>query len=133
MFSTIIDSPHMLQNLKDLGYERMTPIQKASIPLILEGQDVLAQAKTGSGKTAAFGLPLLMRLNVNAMRIQSLIICPTRELAEQVSNELRRLARCLNNVKIVTLCGGTRFAPQCISLEHGAHIVVGTPGRIWQH
>ncbi|KIM09927.1 MAG: DEAD/DEAH box helicase [Sulfurovum sp. FS06-10] len=123
----------LLQNLADLGYTTMTPIQEACLPLALDGKDIVAQAKTGSGKTAAFGLPLLLALHVNNMRIQSLILCPTRELAEQVSGELRRLARYQHNIKIVTLCGGTRFVPQCISLEHGAHIVVGTPGRILQH
>jgi len=133
MFNTFIQDPKMLQNLNDLGYVTMTPIQKACIPLAVAGKDLVAKAKTGSGKTAAYGLPLLMALHVNSMRIQSVILCPTRELAEQVSSELRRLARFAHNIKIVTLCGGARFVPQCINLEHGAHIVVGTPGRILQH
>ena len=133
MFNTFIKDPKMLQNLKDLGYVTMTPIQKECLPLALAGRDLIAKAKTGSGKTAAFGLPLLLNLNVSSMRIQSIVLCPTRELAEQVSGELRRLARFAHNIKIVTLCGGTRFVPQCISLEHGAHIIVGTPGRILQH
>ena len=133
LFSTLIHEPKILQNLHDLGYFEMTSIQKVAIEPIMKGHDLIAQAKTGSGKTAAFGLPLLLGLNVNSMKIQSLVLCPTRELAEQVSQELRRLARCLPNIKIVTLCGGTRFIPQCISLEHGAHIVVGTPGRVLQH
>lgn len=132
-FEQCISDKGLLQNLNDLGYTSMTPIQEACLPLALEGKDIVAKAKTGSGKTAAFGLPLLLGLHVNHMRIQSLILCPTRELAEQVSGELRRLARYQHNIKIVTLCGGTRFVPQCISLEHGAHIVVGTPGRILQH
>lgn len=133
MFNTFIKDPKMLQNLKDLGYVSMTPIQKECLPLAISGHDLIAKAKTGSGKTAAFGLPLLLNLNVSSMRIQSIVLCPTRELAEQVSGELRRLARFTHNIKIVTLCGGTRFVPQCISLEHGAHIIVGTPGRILQH
>ena len=133
MFNTFIKDPKMLQNLKDLGYVSMTPIQKECLPLAIAGRDLIAKAKTGSGKTAAFGLPLLLNLNVSSMRIQSIVLCPTRELAEQVSGELRRLARFTHNIKIVTLCGGTRFVPQCISLEHGAHIIVGTPGRILQH
>lgn len=132
-FKQYITDPAMIQNLTDLGYLQMTPIQKACLPLILEGQDVTAKAKTGSGKTAAFGIPLILGLNVNKMSIQALILCPTRELADQVSGELRRLARHQNNIKIVTLCGGTRFAPQCVSLENGVHIAVGTPGRILQH
>lgn len=133
MFNTFIKDSKMLQNLKDLGYVSMTPIQKECLPLAIAGRDLIAKAKTGSGKTAAFGLPLLLNLNVSSMRIQSIVLCPTRELAEQVSGELRRLARFTHNIKIVTLCGGTRFVPQCISLEHGAHIIVGTPGRILQH
>ena len=132
-FSTYISDEKLLQNLNDLGYVTMTSVQEACLPVVLSGRDVKAKAKTGSGKTAAFGLPLLMNLHVNEMNIQSLILCPTRELAEQVSSELRKLARYRHNVKIVTLCGGTRFVPQCISLEHGAHIVVGTPGRVLQH
>ncbi|DAB36411.1 MAG TPA: ATP-dependent RNA helicase DbpA [Sulfurospirillum cavolei] len=133
MFNAYIQDPKMLQNLNYLGYVSMTPVQRECIPLALEGKDLVAKAKTGSGKTAAFGLPLLLSLHVNSMRIQSVVLCPTRELAEQVSAELRRLARFAHNIKIVTLCGGARFVPQCINLEHGAHIVVGTPGRILQH
>ncbi len=132
-FNQCISNAKMLQNLNDMGYVSMTPIQQACIPLACEGKDIIAKAKTGSGKTAAFGLPLLLNLHVNSMRIQSVVLCPTRELADQVSAELRKLARFTHNIKIVTLCGGTRFVPQCISLEHGAHIVVGTPGRILQH
>ena len=132
-FETLIENKALLKNLSDLGYHEMTPIQAACLPHALAKRDIVAQAKTGSGKTAAFGLPLLLDLHVNKMDIQSLVVCPTRELAEQVSNELRRIARFAHNIKIVTLCGGTRFNPQCISLEHGAHIVVGTPGRILQH
>ena len=111
----------------------MTPIQARSLPPVLEGKDVIAQAKTGSGKTAAFGLGLLQKLDVKRFRVQSLVLCPTRELADQVAKELRRLARTIHNIKIVTLCGGIPLGPQIGSLEHGAHIVVGTPGRIEEH
>ncbi|NCB55556.1 MAG: DEAD/DEAH box helicase, partial [Epsilonproteobacteria bacterium] len=106
MFNAYIQDPKMLQNLNDLGYVSMTPVQRECIPLALAGRDIVAKAKTGSGKTAAFGLPLLLALHVNSMRIQSVVLCPTRELAEQVSAELRRLARFAHNIKIVTLCGG---------------------------
>ncbi|NCD11447.1 MAG: ATP-dependent RNA helicase DbpA [Epsilonproteobacteria bacterium] len=132
-FNHLIQNSAMLETLTRLGYQTMTPIQEASLPFILEGRDIVAKAKTGSGKTLAFGLPLLLGLHVKQMRIQSVVLCPTRELAEQVSSELRKVATFTHNVKIVTLCGGTRFVPQCINLEHGAHIVVGTPGRILQH
>lgn len=111
----------------------MTDIQSQSLPPILDGKDVIAQGKTGSGKTAAFGLGLLNKLNVKRFRIQTLVLCPTRELADQVAKELRKLARSIHNIKILTLCGGMPFGPQVGSLEHGAHIIVGTPGRIEDH
>ena len=133
LFSTLPLSPAMLANLTQLGYHSMTPIQAKSLPLILDRRDVIAQAKTGSGKTAAFGIGMLQRLNPTWFAIQALVICPTRELADQVANELRRLARFADNTKILTLCGGAPMRPQIASLEHGAHIVVGTPGRLRDH
>jgi ATP-independent RNA helicase DbpA len=111
----------------------MTPIQAQSLPAILAGKDIIAQAKTGSGKTAAFALGLLSTLNRKRFRVQSLVLCPTRELADQVANAIRELARTLPNVKVLTLCGGTPFGPQAASLEAGTHIVVGTPGRVDDH
>ncbi|CAM3606937.1 ATP-dependent RNA helicase DbpA [Parendozoicomonas haliclonae] len=132
-FSKLPLSREMLDNLESLGYKTMTPIQAESLPFILDGKDLLARAKTGSGKTAAFGIGLLSRLNVSRFRIQALVLCPTRELADQVGKELRRLARATHNIKILTLCGGMSFGPQIASLEHGAHIIVGTPGRILEH
>jgi ATP-independent RNA helicase DbpA len=124
-FDALDLSKELLTNLASLNYHQMTLIQAQSLPLILEGLDVIAQSKTGSGKTAAFGLGVLQKLNVKRFRVQSLILCPTRELADQVSKELRRLARTVHNIKILTLCGGTAFGPQVGSLEHGAHIIVG--------
>ncbi|MGY3902531.1 ATP-dependent RNA helicase DbpA [Aeromonas lusitana] len=132
-FSSLNLSPALLDNLASLGYLQMTPIQAQSLPLVLEGKDLIAKAKTGSGKTAAFGLGLLSRLNVNRVDVQALVLCPTRELADQVATEIRRLARTLPNVKLVTLCGGTPTAPQSATLGFGAHIAVGTPGRILKH
>lgn len=111
----------------------MTPIQAESLPAILNGRDLLAQAKTGSGKTAAFAIGLLHGLDAQTYQTQSLVLCPTRELADQVSKEIRRLARSTPNIKILTLCGGTPLGPQLVSLEHNPHIVVGTPGRILKH
>src|SRR5690554_7425928 len=108
----------------------MTPIQAQSLPLILEGRDLIAQAKTGSGKTAAFGLGIMHRLNPQRWEIQALVVCPTRELSEQVATELRRLARSDGTIKVLTLTGGASARPQVESLAHGAHIVVGTPGRL---
>jgi ATP-dependent RNA helicase DbpA len=132
-FSSLPLPPHTLQNLQSLGYLEMTPIQAASLPITLAGHDLIAQAKTGSGKTAAFALALLANLNPRRFAVQSLVLCPTRELAEQVTQELRRLARAEDNLKVLTLCGGTTLRPQLASLEHGAHVVVGTPGRIMDH
>lgn len=123
----------LLTNLASLGYEKMTPIQVQSLPTLLKKIDVIAQAKTGSGKTAAFGLTLLNHLKVEFFATQALVLCPTRELAEQVSQAIRRLARLLPNVKVLNLSGGMPFTPQLDSLRHGAHIVVGTPGRIQKH
>ena len=126
--------PAALQdNLDSLGYQQMTPIQAQSLPLVLTGKDLIAKAKTGSGKTAAFGLGLLAALDVSRLEVQALVLCPTRELADQVATEIRRLARCLPNVKLVTLCGGVPTAPQSATLGFGAHIAVGTPGRILKH
>ena len=123
----------MLANLESIGYSNMTPIQAESLPSILKNQDVIAQAKTGSGKTAAFGIGLLSKLNAKNYQVQALVLCPTRELAEQVGQEIRRLARFTQNVKLLSLCGGKPIAPQRDSLAHGAHIIVGTPGRIQDH
>jgi len=132
-FSSLSLKPEFLNNLQSLDYQSMTPIQAQSLPAILKGKDVEAQAKTGSGKTAAFGIGLLHHLNVTLYQTQSLVLCPTRELADQVSKEIRRLARPIPNTKILTLCGGTAIGPQLASLEHQPHIVVGTPGRILKH
>jgi len=126
-------APATLANLAQLGYVDMTPIQAASLPIALAGQDLIAQAKTGSGKTAAFALALLARLDVRRSGVQAMVLCPTRELADQVTREIRRLARAEENIKVLTLSGGTPMRPQTASLEHGAHIVVGTPGRIIDH
>ena len=132
-FSSLPLPPATLANLQQLGYLSMTPIQAASLPLALAGKDLIAQAKTGSGKTAAFALPLLANLNPRRFAVQALVLCPTRELAEQVTQEIRRLARAEDNIKILTLCGGAPLRAQTASLAHGAHIVVGTPGRILDH
>ena len=129
-FSTLALGAAQLANLQQLGYTQMTPIQAASLPLALRGQDLIAQASTGSGKTAAFGLALLARLNPRRFAVQALVLCPTRELADQVATEVRRLARAVDNFKVVTVYGGVPSRNQIASLENGAHVVVGTPGRV---
>jgi ATP-independent RNA helicase DbpA len=132
-FSSLNLSDAQIANLDSLGYHKMTPIQASSLPIVLSGKDLIAKAKTGSGKTAAFGLGLLHKIDPLLFRIQALVLCPTRELADQVGKELRRLARGIPNIKLVSLVGGKPFGPQRGSLQHGAHIVVGTPGRILDH
>ncbi len=132
-FSVLPISSAQKANLLSLGYKQMTPIQAQSLPIILSGKDLIARAKTGSGKTAAFGIGLLEKINPRFYGVQALVLCPTRELANQVGKELRRLARSVANIKLILLCGGKPFGPQRGSLEHGAHIAVGTPGRIQDH
>lgn len=132
-FSSLNLNPNLLKNLVSLGYESMTAIQAQSLPHILAAKDVIGQGKTGSGKTAAFGLGILQKLDVKNFEVQSLVLCPTRELADQVAKEIRRLARAINNIKVLTLCGGMPFGPQIGSLQYGAHIIVGTPGRVEDH
>lgn len=123
----------LLNNLQSLNYHHMTAVQAQSLPLILSGQDVVAQGQTGSGKTAAFGLGILNKLDTKLFQAQALVLCPTRELSEQVAAEIRRLARGVPNVKVMTLYGGTPMRSQSDSLTKGVHIVVGTPGRIDDH
>lgn len=122
------------QTLQSLGYTCFTPIQLAALPPMLEGLDVRAQAKTGSGKTAAFGLALLSQLTLESIALQALVLCPTRELADQVAAELRRLGSAMPNLKISTIYGGVAIGPQQASLtKHAPHIIVGTPGRVLDH
>ncbi|MFZ5482620.1 MAG: ATP-dependent RNA helicase DbpA [Pseudomonadota bacterium] len=132
-FARLPLKPAALANLSKLGYLEPTPIQAAGLPVALAGDDLIAQAKTGSGKTAVYALALLDNLDVRDLSVQALVLCPTRELADQVTQEIRRLARYLDNVKVLSLVGGSIMRPQMASLLHGAHIVVGTPGRIMDH
>ena len=132
-FASLDLNPALVDNLATLGYTEMTPIQAQGLPPILANKDVIARAKTGSGKTATFALGLLNKLDVKRFRVQTLVLCPTRELADQVATEIRKLARGIHNIKVLTLCGGVAFGPQVGSLEHGAHIIVGTPGRVEEH
>ena len=129
-FESLNLDSRLQQNLKDLNFVSMTPIQEQALPRILEGGDVIGQAKTGSGKTAAFGLGVLNKVDVKQTRPQALILCPTRELAEQVASEIRKLGRVIPNIKILTITGGKSEFHQIKSLGHGAHIVIGTPGRV---
>ncbi len=129
-FSELKLDVRLTQGLDALGYVTMTPIQAAALPLILAGRDLIAEAPTGSGKTAAFGLGLLDRLDVALIRTQALVLCPTRELADQVAREIRRLATGMANLKVSLLTGGVSLRPQLASLAHDPQVVVGTPGRV---
>jgi ATP-independent RNA helicase DbpA len=132
-FSTLPLAPAWLENISQLGYAEMTPIQALALPAMLDGRDVLGQAATGTGKTAAFGLALLSRITPRGDRPGALVLCPTRELAAQVAHELRRLARPLPHTRVLTLSGGTSVQRERASLEHGVDVIVGTPGRVHDH
>jgi ATP-independent RNA helicase DbpA len=129
-FASLPLDPRLLQALDSLDYRQMTPIQAAALPAMLAGRDVIGQARTGSGKTAAYGLAVLSRIDLALPATQALVLCPTRELAEQIAGELRRLARCLPNVRITVLGGGIVKRPQVAALAHDPHIVVGITGRV---
>ncbi|MFC3717379.1 ATP-dependent RNA helicase DbpA [Luteimonas soli] len=129
-FSDLPLSPALMPGLEALGYSELTPIQAQGLPAVLERRDVIAQAPTGSGKTAAFGLGVLQAIDAETVRTQALVLCPTRELADQVGKQLRKLATGIPNLKLSVLCGGIPLGPQLASLEHAPHVVVGTPGRI---
>ncbi|MDG1254344.1 MAG: ATP-dependent RNA helicase DbpA [Glaciecola sp.] len=132
-FTTLNLRPELIQSVTELGYTQLTDIQAATLPVVLVGEDVLAQAKTGSGKTAAFGLGILQGLDEKRTYTHALVLCPTRELADQVAEQLRLLARRMDNVKITTLCGGIPMNGQIATLRHPPHIIVGTPGRVMDH
>jgi ATP-independent RNA helicase DbpA len=129
-FADLALDPTLHAGLQALEYTVLTPVQAQSLPAILEGRDLVAQAPTGSGKTAAFGLGLLQRIDPGVVRTQALVLCPTRELADQVGKQLRKLATGIANLKLSVLCGGIPLGPQLASLGHAPHVVVGTPGRV---
>src|SRR5690606_36311371 len=129
-FASLPLDPAQRPGLDALGYTNMTAIQARALPAILDGRDVIAQAPTGSGKTAAFGLGLLQRIDPQQIRPQALVLCPTRELADQVGRQLRALATGIPNRKLSVLGGGIPLAPQLASLLHAPPVVFGTPGRV---
>ena len=133
LFTTLPIRHEMLKSIAALSYETMTEIQAQALPHLLKNQDILAQARTGSGKTAVFAIGLLNKLDVQSYFTQAIVICPTRELSDQVASEIRKLASKIPNTKVLTLCGGKPMGPQLASLKRDPHIVVGTPGRILKH
>lgn len=132
-FSSLGLRSELLSSTQNLGYHKQTPVQALSLPLLLQNKDIIAQAQTGSGKTAAYGIGLLNKLQEKSFFTQALIICPTRELADQVAEEIRQLAKVIGNTKVLVLCGGKPLGSQLASLKRDPHIVVGTPGRLLQH
>jgi ATP-independent RNA helicase DbpA len=129
-FASLPLAPALLAALDALGHVDMTPVQEQALPAVLAGRDLIAQAPTGSGKTVAFGLGLLQRLDPAHLRTQALVLCPTRELADQVARAVRRLASAIPNLKVLLLTGGVPLGPQLASLRKDSHVVVGTPGRV---
>lgn len=125
--------PEILKAIAGMGFEEMTPIQARAIPVELEGADVVGQAQTGTGKTAAFAIPILQKVNPKLKKPQAIVICPTRELAIQVADEIRKLAKYLPSVKILPIYGGQEISKQIRSLKAGTQIIIGTPGRIMDH
>ncbi|MFG6337143.1 MAG: DEAD/DEAH box helicase [Lachnospiraceae bacterium] len=123
----------ILRAVKELGFEHMTPIQEQAIPLFMMGRDIIGQAQTGTGKTAAFGIPILQKINPENRSLQALILCPTRELAMQAADELRKFAKYMNGIKVLPVYGGQEIYKQIKNLKTGVQIVVGTPGRVMDH
>jgi len=132
-FSSLGLLPDLLTVVAELGFNKLTPIQAESIPLLLAGKDLIGQSKTGSGKTAAFALPMLHKLNMQSRELKGLVLCPTRELSAQVAREMRKLGRRHRGLQVLVLAGGEPLRPQASALERGAHLAVGTPGRILDH
>ena len=126
-------NPKILRGIKDMGFEEATPIQAQGIPAVLSGRDVIGQAQTGTGKTAAFAIPILQKVNPKLKKPQAIVICPTRELAIQVADEIRKLAKYLSSIKVLPIYGGQEISKQIRSLKSGVQIVIGTPGRIMDH
>ena len=132
-FSELNLSQFLLRALDNMQFTKPTAIQAGAIPLMLEGRDIIAQAQTGTGKTAAFALPILQRISLDSSLTQALILAPTRELAIQIAEQFASLSACQREIKVAVLCGGQDYRPQLKQLRDGAHIVVGTPGRILDH
>ena len=125
--------PSILRAVEEMGFEEMSPIQAKAIPAILGGKDIVGQAQTGTGKTAAFGIPLLQSIDTKEKAVQSLVLCPTRELAIQVAEEFRKLAMFMHGIKILPVYGGQEISKQIRSLKAGTQIIIGTPGRVMDH
>ncbi|NLJ95859.1 MAG: DEAD/DEAH box helicase [Clostridiales bacterium] len=125
--------PEIIKAVEDMGFEELSPIQVKAIPAMLRGKDIIGQAQTGTGKTAAFGIPILQNINAKDKSIQAMVLCPTRELAVQVADELRKLAKYMHGIKILPIYGGQEISKQIRSLKGGIQVIIGTPGRVMDH
>ncbi len=125
--------PEIQKAVKNMGFEEPSPIQAKAIPVMMEGKDLIGQAQTGTGKTAAFGIPLLQKIDPKNKKLQGIVLCPTRELAIQVAEEIRAIAKYMHGIKVVPIYGGQEIVKQIRSLKSGTQIVIGTPGRVMDH
>lgn len=125
--------PEILKAVKNMGFEEASPIQAKAIPVITAGRDVIGQAQTGTGKTAAFGIPLLQKIDPKNKKLQAIVLCPTRELAIQVAEEIRNLAKYMHSIKVLPIYGGQEIVKQIRSLKSGTQLIIGTPGRVMDH
>ena len=132
-FTELDIKPEILKAVANMGFEAMSPIQAKAIPVELSGKDVIGQAQTGTGKTAAFGIPILQKVDPKLKKPQAIVLCPTRELAIQVADEIRKLAKYMSSVKILPIYGGQEISKQIRSLKAGVQIIIGTPGRMMDH
>ena len=125
--------PKIMRAVTEMGFEQASPIQAKSIPIAMEGKDMIGQAQTGTGKTAAFGIPVLQRVDPHKKKLQTIVLCPTRELAIQSANEIRKLSKFMHGVKVLPIYGGQEISKQIRSLKGGVQVVIGTPGRVIDH
>lgn len=132
-FEELNIDPRMLRAVSDMGFEEASPIQVQAIPALMDGKDVIGQAQTGTGKTAAYSIPMLQRINPDLKKLQAVVLCPTRELAVQVAEEIRKIAKYMSDIKVLPVYGGQEIVKQIKSLKSGVQIVVGTPGRVMDH
>ena len=132
-FSDLELDSRILRAVAEMGFEEASPIQAKAIPVVMEGKDIIGQAQTGTGKTAAFGIPLLHKINPKDKHLQAIVLCPTRELAIQVSEEIRSLAKFMHGIKVLPIYGGQNINQQIRSLKSGTQVVIGTPGRVMDH
>ena len=122
----------IVRAIREMGFEKLSPIQEQAIPYLLQGEDIIGQAQTGTGKTAAFGIPAIQHINPDVKKLQTIILCPTRELAIQAAEELRKIAKYMHGIKVLPVYGGQDISRQIAGLR-GVQIIVGTPGRVMDH